>query len=213
MSIFDLFKSIESETKNEKIEWIVAGLGNPGQKYAKTRHNTGFTALDYIATEKKFTIDRVRFRSLTGECSIGGRVLFVKPQTFMNLSGEAIAAAINWYKLPPEKLIVIYDDISLAPGRLRIRAKGSDGGHNGIKDIIKNLGTDSFPRIKIGVGSPSHPQHEMIDWVLGTFNDEDQCAVTDAIKRAASAVEVIINSGTEAAASKFNATTYIPEQK
>lgn len=213
MSIFDLFKKIESESKPEKIEWIVAGLGNPGQKYEKTRHNMGFITLDLISAEKNFKIDRVRFKSLTGECILGKRVLFVKPQTFMNLSGEAISEAMNWYKLPPERLIVVYDDISLAPGRLRIRAKGSDGGHNGIKDIIKNLGTDQFPRIKIGVGSPAHPQHEMIDWVLGTFNDEDGKAVTDAIKRAAAAVEVIINNGTEAAAGKFNSTTYSPDQK
>jgi PTH1 family peptidyl-tRNA hydrolase len=158
--------------------------------------------------------DRLKFKSLCGEVTINGvRALVLKPQTFMNLSGEAILEAAQFYKIAPENIIVISDDASFEPGKVRIRKSGSAGGHNGLKNIIENLSSDKFPRIKIGVGSPAHPQHEMIDWVLGTFNDEDGRAVTDAIKRASQAVEVIINNGVEAAAGKFNSTTYAPEQK
>lgn len=213
MSIFDLFNSIKTASSMGKVEWVIAGLGNPGRKYEKSRHNVGFLTLDLLAREYNAKIDRIRFKGLTGETTIGERVLLVKPQTFMNLSGECISEVLNWYKLPSARLIVIYDDVNLAPGRIRIRSKGSDGGHNGIKSTIYQLNTDVFPRIKIGVGSPDNTHYEMVDWVLGTFNDEDGRAVTDAIKRAALAVKEIIQNGTESAAAKYNGTTFNPETK
>lgn len=194
------------------IQWIIAGLGNPGSKYDGTRHNVGFLAVDLLARELGVNISRARFHALYGEGEIDGqRVLLLKPQTFMNLSGEATREALNWYKLPIERLLVLHDDVNLAPGRIRVRSKGSDGGHNGLKNIIAQHGSDAFPRVKIGVGMPPHPEYEMVDWVLGTFDAADGRAVTDAIRRSTAAAREIISHGAQAAANLFNSSDYRPE--
>ena len=178
--IFDLFKQIadkrdSASAQNEPISHIVVGLGNPGDKYFHTRHNAGFLALDYISQKANTKIDRSKFKALVGEASIGGkRVLLMKPQTFMNLSGEAVAEAANFYKIAPENIIVVFDDISLDVGRMRVRRDGSAGGHNGIKSIIACIGSEKFPRIKIGVGQKPHPDFDLADWVLSEFSKEDK---------------------------------------
>ena len=154
-------------------EYIIAGLGNPGSKYEMTRHNAGFLAIDLFAIEKEINIKRLKFHSLVGEVKIGEKkCLLMKPQTFMNNSGEAIAEAAKFYKIPPEKIIIISDDVSLDVGTIRIRRKGSAGGHNGLKSIISLLGSEDFPRIKIGVGKKPAPEYDLVDWVLGRFPKE-----------------------------------------
>ncbi len=206
MSIFDLFKKIESERKPPlgKPEWIIAGLGNPGKEYDMSRHNTGFMALDTIAGKNKTDIRELKFKGLCGKGEIAGQsVLLLKPQTFMNLSGDAIVSAAAFYKIPMERVIVIYDDISLPVGKIRVRAKGSAGGHNGIKNIIERSGTDVFPRIKIGVGQPKG-EGELVGWVLGSFSKEEQTVLADAIDRASKAAEEIMSGGCAAAAGKYN---------
>ena len=185
--------------------WIVVFLGNPGVRYNGTRHNAGFMAGD--AAEKKFgvSISRLKFKALTAQCEINGeRVLLMKPQTFMNLSGEAARPAAQFYKVKPEHIIVVSDDISLPTGKLRIRTKGSAGGHNGLKSIISCLGTDAFPRVKIGVGAPPHPDYDMADWVLGTFKNQDAAEMERAAELAADAVAAYITEGPERAMNKFN---------
>ena len=177
--IFDLFKQIaqkkEETGSNEPISHIVVGLGNPGDKYFHTRHNAGFLALDFISQKANMKIDRSKFKALVGEATIGGkRVLIMKPQTFMNCSGEAVAEAAKFYKIAPENIIVIFDDISLDAGRMRVRRDGSAGGHNGIKSIIEHIGSDKFPRIKIGVGQKPHPDYDLASWVLSEFGKEDK---------------------------------------
>jgi PTH1 family peptidyl-tRNA hydrolase len=185
--------------------WLVVGLGNPGKQYEHSRHNVGFDTLDILADRLHVRVDRIKFKALTGMAEIGGeKVLLMKPQTFMNLSGEAVRQAADFYKLPPERILVIFDDISLAPGRLRIRASGSAGGHNGIKSIIAQLGSQDFPRIKVGVGAKPHPDYDLADWVLGKFSGEDKKQAEAAMARAADAVEAILTVGPEKAASKFN---------
>lgn len=206
LSIFDLFKKIESERKPPlgKPEWIIAGLGNPGKEYDMSRHNTGFMALDTIAGINKVDVRELKFKALCGKGEIAGQsVLLLKPQTFMNLSGEAITSAAAFYKIPMEKVIVIYDDISLPVGKIRVRAKGSAGGHNGIKNIIERSGTDVFPRIKIGVGAPKD-EGALVGWVLGAFSKEEQDVLADAIDRACKAAEGIITGGCASAAGKYN---------
>jgi len=206
LSIFDLFKKIESERRPPlgKPEWIIAGLGNPGKEYDMSRHNTGFMALDTIAGINKTDVRELKFKALCGKGEIAGQsVLLLKPQTFMNLSGDAIVAAAAFYKIPMERVIVIYDDISLPVGKIRVRAKGSAGGHNGIKNIIERSGTDVFPRIKIGVGAPKG-EGELVGWVLGSFSKEEQAVLADAIDRACRAAEEIMIGGCATAAGKYN---------
>ncbi|MBE6936903.1 MAG: aminoacyl-tRNA hydrolase [Ruminococcaceae bacterium] len=194
------------------VQWVIAGLGNPGSKYEKTRHNVGFEAIDLLAKELGVSVNRSRFKALCGEAEIAGqRVLLLKPQTFMNLSGESTREALAWYKVPVERLIVLHDDISLNPGRIRIRAKGSAGGHNGLKSIIAQHGSDNFPRVKIGVGMPPHPDYDMPDWVLGTFDKNDGLAVADAICRSIKAAEEIIRRDVMSAANRYNSTDFKPE--
>ena len=172
-NIFDLFKKIEQKS-SAPISAIVAGLGNPGDKYARTRHNAGFMAVDYIAEQCSARIDRAKFHSLVAEAVIGdSRVLLMKPETFMNNSGVAIAEAVKFYKIPPERVIVLHDEISFEPGLMRIRRKGSAGGHNGLKSIIEMLGSEDFPRLKIGVGKKPSPDYDLADWVLGKFPKDD----------------------------------------
>lgn len=206
MSIFDLFKKIESERKSSvgKPEWIIAGLGNPGKEYDNSRHNTGFMALDTLAGINKIDIKELKFKAVCGRGEVAGEsVLLLKPQTFMNLSGESVSAAAQFYKIPSERIIIIYDDISLPTGKIRIRAKGSAGGHNGIKSIIERCGTDVFPRIKVGVGAPKG-EGELVGWVLGSFSPEDKKLLIDAIDRSCKAVEEIMKNGCEKAAGKYN---------
>ena len=175
-NIFDLFKQISSESQNDtkKIEYIVVGLGNPGKQYERTRHNAGFMAIDYVAERVGARIDRVKFSALVGDAAIAGkRVLLLKPQTFMNSSGEAVAAAANFYKIAPEKIIVISDDISLDVGRVRVRRKGSHGGQNGLRSIETCLVSQDYQRIKVGIGAKPHPDYDLADWVLSEFNAKD----------------------------------------
>ncbi len=206
MSIFDLFKKIESEKKMPagKPDWIVAGLGNPGKEYETSRHNIGFLALDTLSGIYHSDIREMKFKGLCGRCEIAGKsVLLLKPQTFMNLSGDSISAAAAFYKIPMERVLVIYDDISLPVGKIRIREKGSAGGHNGIKNIIERTGTDVFPRIKVGVGAPKG-SGELVGWVLGSFSPDDRKMIENSIDRACEAVQEIILNGCMKASSKFN---------
>ncbi len=187
------------------VGWIVVFLGNPGTKYDKTRHNAGFMTADKCEKATGARITRVRFRALTDQTRVGEEtVLLMKPQTYMNLSGEAVGEAAKFYKVPPERVLVVSDDVSLPTGKLRIRAKGSAGGHNGLKSIIQHLGTDAFPRVKIGVGAPPHPDYDMADWVLGRFTGKDAQDMDAACARAWEAVETVITQGTEKAMSRFN---------
>ena len=185
--------------------WLVVCLGNPGPKYAGTRHNVGFMTADELEKMYNMKVNKAKFKALTGSCTIDGQqVLVMKPQTFMNLSGEAVQQAVQFYKIPPEQVLVISDDVSMATGKIRIRTKGSAGGHNGLKNIIAHLGTDAFPRIKIGVGAPPHPEYEMVDWVLGTFKNNDAVVIAEAVKTAAEAVEAYIRFGPEKAMNSFS---------
>ena len=187
------------------VSWLVVCLGNPGKQYENTRHNIGFLTADEIERRSGVKINKLRYRALTGEVKLGGeRVLVMKPQTYMNLSGEAVKLAGAFYKIPPERVIVISDDVSLPLGKLRIRANGSAGGHNGLKNIIQHLGTDAFPRIKVGVGAPAHPEHEMVDWVIGNFTPAEKKVVSEAVGKAADAVECLIEKGVSEAQNKFN---------
>ena len=185
--------------------YLIAGLGNPTREYEKTRHNVGFDTIDVLADRINTDVAERKFKGLYGKGMLGGeKVILLKPQTFMNLSGESVRAAADFYKIPPDHIIVIYDDISLDVGHLRIRTKGSAGGHNGIKDIIHHLQTEQFPRIKIGVGAPPHPDYDMADWVLGEFEGSDAEAVAEAIKLAANAIPILIEKGISTAMNQFN---------
>ena len=187
------------------VSWLIVFLGNPGPRYEMTRHNAGFMAADAMAKEKNVSINKARFKALTATCDIGGEsVLLMKPQTFMNLSGDAVAQAAKFYKIPPEHVIVVSDEISLPIGKLRIRTKGSAGGHNGLKDIIAKLGTDAFPRIRIGVGTPPHPDYDMADWVLSSFKNQDAEDMLAAAERAAQAAQCYIAQGADRAMNRFN---------
>ena len=178
-NIFDLFRKIESPADSRPISRLVVGLGNPGANYEGTRHNAGFIAIDTIARAQNASPFRLKFHALVSECVIGDtRVLLMKPETFMNLSGEAVGEAAKFYKLSPEQVVVLCDDISFAPGALRIRRKGSAGGHNGLKSIIAHLGSDAFVRFRLGVGEKPNPAYDLADWVLGKFPKEDLAALT-----------------------------------
>ncbi len=204
-NIFDLFKKIEKKEDPMPLTYIVAGLGNPGDEYKLTRHNAGFLAIDYIAEKCGVRIDRVKFHALTIEARLGGaRVLLMKPTTFMNNSGVAIAEAAAFYKLPPENIIVLHDEISFAPGLFRIRRKGSAGGHNGLKSIIASLGSDAFPRVKIGVGQKPSPDYDLVDWVLGKFPKADTELLSAKYPDIYSSVELIVMGKIEEAMNKFS---------
>lgn len=187
------------------VTWLIVFLGNPGVKYEGTRHNAGFMAADAMAKAKGVSINRLRFHALTAQCVIGGEnVLLMKPQTYMNLSGEAVGEAARFYKIPPEHVIVISDEMALPIGKLRIRMKGSAGGHNGLKNIISHLGTEAFPRIRLGVGTPPHADYDVKDWVLSAFKNQDADDMASAAARAAEAAECYIAEGAERAMNKFN---------
>lgn len=193
MSIFDIFKKLEADKKPPApVEFIIAGLGNPGTKYEDTRHNCGFMAVETLADLHGTELKRLKFKSLTAEAEVGGRrCLLMKPTTFMNNSGDAVGEAAEFYKLPPENVLIIYDDIALDVGRLRIRAKGSDGGHNGMKSIILRLNSDNFPRIRVGVGKKPHPDYDLADWVLSRFTKEEGEKLEPALNNAAKSAELI----------------------
>ena len=191
--------------KSGGVEWLVVGLGNPGDKDEGTRHNAGFMVIDQLAEGLKIPVQRLKFKALTNTAEIAGhKVLLMKPVTYMNLSGEAVGEAAAFYKVPPERILVLSDEVSLAPGKIRVRRSGSAGGHNGLKDIIAHLGTDQFPRIRVGVGQKPHPDYDMADWVLGRFQGEDKKAVEAAVERAAGAVECLIEKGVDQAMSRYN---------
>lgn len=205
----DLFRRLEASAAAKPVSgppsWLIVGLGNPGDKYEMTRHNAGFLALDTLAGKYHISVKNLKFKALCGQGVIGNiPVMLLKPQTFMNLSGESVSQAAQFYKIPSERILVLYDDISLPPGKLRVRQKGSAGGHNGIKNIISLCGSDVFPRIKIGVGSPPHPDYDMVDWVLGAFSPEEQKILAAAIDRAVGAVPTLLSEGCEKAASLIN---------
>lgn len=186
-------------------EWIVAFLGNPGLKYNGTRHNAGFMAADAMEKKLGVRINKMRFKALTQTVDIGShKVLLMKPQTYMNLSGDAIAQAAKFYKVPPERVIVVSDETALPIGKLRIRRGGSAGGHNGLKSIIARLGTDQFPRIRLGVGAPPHPDYDMTDWVLAAFKGQDAADMEAVAEKAACAVACYITEGADKAMNKFN---------
>ncbi|MBE6878002.1 MAG: aminoacyl-tRNA hydrolase [Ruminococcaceae bacterium] len=188
----------------QSIDYIVAGLGNPGSKYQNTRHNIGFETLDYIADKNNVSVTKAKFSALYGVWETEGRkVMLLKPQTFMNLSGEAVMQAARFYKVPAENIIVIFDDVSLDVGKMRIRAKGSAGGHNGIKSIISHMGQD-FPRIKMGVGQKPHPDYDLADWVLGKFTDGDKKLLADRFEDAHKAVKLMVSGDSQKAMNLYN---------
>ena len=191
--------------KSGPVQWLLVCLGNPGKQYENTRHNIGFMAADLLSDREGVKFNKLRYRALTGEVGLGGaRVLVIKPQTYMNLSGESVKLAGGFYKIPPERVLVISDDVALPLGKLRIRAGGSAGGHNGLKNIIAHLGTDQFPRIRVGVGAPAHPEHEMIDWVIGHFTPQEKKVVDEAVARAVDAALTAIQYGVSEAQNRFN---------
>lgn len=191
--------------KSGGVDWIVVFLGNPGPKYNGTRHNAGFMTADAAERDAGVKIARSRFKALTAETRVGeARVLLMKPQTFMNLSGDAAIQAASFYKIPPERVIVVSDETALPVAKLRVRPKGSAGGHNGLKSLIARLGTDAFPRVRIGVGAPPHPDYDMADWVLGSFKNQDAADMAAAAERAWDAVKSYIRFGPEKTMSDFN---------
>ncbi len=187
------------------VDYIIAGLGNPGSQYDLTRHNAGFMAVDKIAEEYKVKVDRIKFKSLCNTFEMKGKkVLLMKPQTFMNLSGQSITEAMNFYKVPIENVIIICDDISLEPSKLRIRRKGSDGGHNGLKNIIYLSGKDTFPRIRVGVGQKPHPDYDLADWVLSRFTPSEQKLMAEGIEKAMRSCELMVQDKIDQAMNRYN---------
>ncbi len=203
--MFNKFRRQTSASPTGAPEYLVVGLGNPGNKYTYTRHNSGFLCLDMLSDKLNFKIDRLKFKSLICDTNINGhRCIVMKPQTFMNNSGEAVRECASFYKIPAEKVIVIYDDISLDVGKLRIRRKGTDGGHNGIKSIIYHLNSDQFPRIKLGCGKKPHPDYDLIDWVISEFKKDELKALEPALENACKALELMLDNNIEKAMNLYN---------
>ena len=203
MSLFEKWKTNRSPSGAP--EFLIVGLGNPGPKYEFTRHNAGFLCMDLLAQQLGVKIDRIKFKSVVADVAIeGSRCILMKPQTFMNNSGEAVRDAANFYKIPPEHSIILFDDISLPPGKLRIRRKGSDGGHNGIKSILYLLGSDQFPRIKLGVGAKPRPDYDLADWVLSTFQKDELSRMKEAMEKACEAVPLLVREETDRAMNLYN---------
>lgn len=185
--------------------WLIAGLGNPGTQYQNTRHNTGFRCVDILAEGLGCKVDKLKFQGLYTQVSWKDKKLFLlKPQTYMNLSGKSVLQLSAYFQIPPQRIIVIFDDISLPPGRLRVRSDGSAGGHNGIKSIIQELGSQDFPRVKIGVGAKPHPDYDLADWVLSTFSASEEKALAVSLKNGAEAALTIIEHGVSEAANRYN---------
>lgn len=191
--------------KNNSDSWLIVGLGNPGKQYENTRHNCGFRALDILGQKLNCKIDKSKFQGLYGQAQYNGTKLFLlKPMTYMNLSGKSLLQLSAYFSIPPQRIIVIYDDISLPLGKLRIRGDGSAGGHNGIKSIISELGSQDFPRIKIGVGAKAHPEQDLADWVLSSFTKEEDKLLITALERSAEAALSIVERGVSSAANSYN---------
>ena len=189
----------------EMNNWLIVGLGNPGREYEKTRHNAGWRAIDRIAEKLNCKIDKAKFQGLYGQATYAGeKVFLLKPQTYMNLSGRSVLQLSAFFKVPPARIIVLFDDISLEPGKLRLRKDGSAGGHNGIKSIIQELGSQDFPRVKIGVGAKPHPEYDLADWVLSTFSAQEEKALGPAIDRAADAALCIMEKGIAEASNRYS---------
>jgi len=185
--------------------WLIVGLGNPGKEYERSRHNCGWRAIDVLADKLSCKVDKGKFQGLYGQVNYNGKKLFLlKPLTYMNLSGRSVLQLSSYFNIPPQRIIVLFDDISLEPGRLRIRADGSAGGHNGIKSIISELGSQEFPRVKIGVGSKAHPEQDLADWVLSTFSASEEKALSAALPHAGDAALCIIDRGVPESANRFN---------
>ena len=185
--------------------WLIVGLGNPGKEYERTRHNAGFRAIDILADELGCKIDKGKFQGLYGQCSYNGTKLFLlKPLTYMNLSGRSVLQLSAYFNIPPQRIVVLFDDISLPPGRLRIRGNGSAGGHNGIKSIIQELGSQEFPRVKIGVGAKAHPEQDLADWVLSSFSAQEEKDLCVSLKNAAEAALCVIEKGVAEASNRYN---------
>ena len=185
--------------------WLIVGLGNPGKEYERSRHNCGFRALDRLAQALNVKVDKLKFQGLYTQATYNGIKLYLlKPQTYMNLSGKSVVQLSAFFKIPPQRIIVLFDDISLAPGRLRVRAEGSAGGHNGIKSIIQELGSQDFPRVKIGVGAKPNPDYDLADWVLGSFSALDEKAMAVSLENAGQAALAVIDKGVPEAANRFN---------
>ena len=185
--------------------WLIVGLGNPGKEYERSRHNCGFRALDILAKDLGCSVDRGKFQGLYGQTTYQGKKLYLlKPLTYMNLSGRSVLQLSAYFSIPPQRIIVLFDDISLEPGRLRVRANGSAGGHNGIKSIIQELGSQDFPRVKIGVGAKPHPDYDLADWVLSSFSAQEEKALSVSLPNAALASLAIIDCGLPEAANRFN---------
>ena len=207
MSIFDVFDRISANSQNArgKIEYVIAGLGNPGLEYENTRHNAGFIVLDMLAKQCGEEINRMQFKGRTADVMLGDkRCLLLKPTTYMNNSGESIAQALEFYKLDVSSLIVVCDDISLDVGRLRIRRKGSHGGHNGLRSICELTGSDSYERIKMGVGKKPHPDYDLAKWVLGKFGKEDMEKLNTAAENACECIKLMVQGKTDQAMNKYN---------
>jgi PTH1 family peptidyl-tRNA hydrolase len=191
--------------KSGGVRWLIVFLGNPGAKYAASRHNVGFMTGDAVGERCGVRISRLRSGALTARCELGGEsVLLAKPQTYMNLSGDAVGPLAAFYRVPPERILVVSDEVNLPVGKLRLRRSGSAGGHNGLKSIIAALGTDGFPRLRLGVGAPPHPDYDMADWVLSGFRGRDAEDMAAAVARAAEAVECYIKEGADAAMNRYN---------
>ncbi len=201
--MLNLFQNRESPSGG--VEFLIAGLGNPGREYEGSRHNAGFMALDLLAEKAGVKLDRLKFKGLCAPAVVGGKkVLLLKPSTFMNLSGQSVVDAMNFYKLPPQRVVVLYDDISFPPGKLRVRPKGSDGGQNGMKNIIYLAGSDEFPRVRLGTGDRPDRRYDLADWVLSRFSEEDLKLFQQALENACSAVELIVQGKTAEAMNRFN---------
>jgi len=187
------------------VGWMIVFLGNPGPRFNGTRHNTGFMVCDELEHRCRVSVNRLKNRALTAKAELGGQsVLLVKPQTMMNLSGEAVRPLADFYKLPARRIIVVSDDVALVPGKLRFRTSGSAGGHNGLRSIIAHLGTDQFIRLRLGVGAPPHPEYDMADWVLGTFRGQDAEIMSEAAKKACDALECCLREGIDRAMTRYN---------
>ena len=192
-------------SKQSSDSWLIVGLGNPGREYEKTRHNTGFRAMDVLAEKLNAKVDRLKFQGLYTQVNYGGKKLFLlKPQTYMNLSGVAVEKAASFYKIPPENVLVLFDDISLEPGKLRIRRKGTHGGHNGIRSIIDYLQSDNFPRVKLGVGAKPNPNYDLADWVLSTFTEAERKSLNEAASHCKEIAELVITGAIEKAMNLYN---------
>lgn len=206
-NIFDIFKQIESQkpTASGPVEWMIVGLGNPGKEYENTRHNAGFICMDALSKKLGVTVNKSKYKALIAETMIAEkRVLLMLPQTYMNASGEAVSAAAAFYKIPPQQILVISDDISLDVGKMRVRRKGSHGGQKGLKSITEQLGSSDFPRIKIGVGQKPHPEYDLAAWVLSNFSAEERKTIGDVAEKSIDACRLIISGKTDEAMNRFN---------